>query len=674
MAVVISQSQNEIADMRDAGFDILPHRKRMAEEDLGERFKDPDDPLRLVFVCAMWMTGFDVPSCSTIYLDRPMRNHSLMQTIARANRVFPEKENGLIVDYVGVFRHLEAALAIYAADRDGGEGLEIIRDKSALVDELEVEIGELTTFCNRWDVDLDALARAEGFEFIALRDASVEALLVDDVTRRAYLERSDAVRRLFAAILPDPSATAHVRVVGVARNLAETIRSLDPAPDLSHVSGPVQDLLDRSVGAEEYVIRAAADGADGETLVDLNTIDFNALAARLAGRKRSSVQRLMGELGTRVNEAARRNPTRLDLVEQLRKLIDEYNADSLNVDEMLRRLQALSLGLSGEEQRTAREGLSEPELAVFDLLTKPDPVLSDEQRDEVKRVARKLMDHIQDRLVLDWRRKAETREAARGLVKDILDELPDAYDPPLWERKADLVFNHIFASYYDNGHSVYEAPGAPARAMSSASETKAGTELVDVDTITETVLERIKGDRDFAELVAGQLRGDKAFFAVPTEELIATEETFEVEFKSTARWNLHEGCKDGRMEDAVVKTIAGFLNTDGGTLFIGVGDDGTPIGLSHDLPLVKPANADGLVNWLTTHLINALRHPAVMRTRTRIDQLSGGEVCRIDVARSSNPVFARMGDGAEEFWVRMNNSTRNLPPMEAEEYIRDHWD
>ena len=104
------------------GLDIAPHRKRMLDEDLDERFKDPDDPFRLVFVCAMWMTGFDVPSCSTIYLDRPMRNHTLMQTIARANRVFPEKENGLIVDYVGVFRHLEAALAIYAAARDGEDG------------------------------------------------------------------------------------------------------------------------------------------------------------------------------------------------------------------------------------------------------------------------------------------------------------------------------------------------------------------------------------------------------------------------------------------------------------------------------------------------------------------------------------------------------------------------
>ena len=359
---------------------------------------------------------------------------------------------------------------------------------------------------------------------------------------------------------------------------------------------------------------------------------------------------------------------------QLRKLIDEYNAGSFNVDEMLRRLQVLSRDLSAQEQRTASEGLSEPELAVFDLLTKPDPTLTDDQRDEVKRVARKLMAHIQDRLVLDWRRKAQTREAARVLVKDVLNELPDPYDSEVWERKADMVFNHIFASYYDDGGSVYEDDAAGVEALATTKEAPSATAgAVDVGEVTETVLGRIKGDREFAELVAEHLRGDKAFFAIPSEDLIAKEETFEVEFKSTARWNLQEGCKDKRMEDAVVKTIAGFLNADGGTLFIGVGDDRQIIGLGYDLTLVKPANADGLVNWLTTHLIGALKLPAVMRTRTRIDKVAGDAICRIDVARSSVPVVARMSDRDEVFWVRANNSTRNLPEPEVAEYVRDHW-
>ena len=160
----------------EAGLDIRRIAQRMFKEDLDERFKDPDDPFRLVFVCAMWMTGFDVPSCSTIYLDRPMRNHTLMQTIARANRVFPEKENGLIVDYVGVFRHLEAALAVYAAARDGeqasgdhprqvGAGRRA-RGRDRRADRPSASAGTSTSTLS---------PDAEGFEFIALRDASVES-------------------------------------------------------------------------------------------------------------------------------------------------------------------------------------------------------------------------------------------------------------------------------------------------------------------------------------------------------------------------------------------------------------------------------------------------------------------------------------------------------------------
>src|SRR2546421_10337369 len=119
MAVWVSQDQNEVKMFRDKGFVILPHRRRMVREQLDEKFKDPDAPLRIVFVCAMWMTGFAVPTLSTIYLDKPMRNHTLMQTIARANRVFLDKANGLIVDYVGVFRDLQKALAIYGSGSGG---------------------------------------------------------------------------------------------------------------------------------------------------------------------------------------------------------------------------------------------------------------------------------------------------------------------------------------------------------------------------------------------------------------------------------------------------------------------------------------------------------------------------------------------------------------------------
>ena len=144
MAVVVSPGQNEVEQMKQLGVDIVPHRKRMNEEPLDEKFKDPADPLRLAFVCAMWLTGFDAPSCSTIYLDKPMRNHTLMQTIARANRVYPGKMSGLIVDYANVFASLERALAIYGKGK-GGETP--VRDKKALAQELRQAVADATGFC-----------------------------------------------------------------------------------------------------------------------------------------------------------------------------------------------------------------------------------------------------------------------------------------------------------------------------------------------------------------------------------------------------------------------------------------------------------------------------------------------------------------------------------------------
>ena len=156
MALIVSPGQNEIEQMKKLGLDIVPHRKRMNESQppLDEKFKDPDDPLRLVFVCAMWLTGFDAPSCSTVYLDKPMRNHTLMQTIARANRVFPGKHSGVIVDYANVFASLEKALAIYGAGKDGKNP---VKDKKKLVEELRKAVDAAVLFCANRGVVLAAI-------------------------------------------------------------------------------------------------------------------------------------------------------------------------------------------------------------------------------------------------------------------------------------------------------------------------------------------------------------------------------------------------------------------------------------------------------------------------------------------------------------------------------------
>lgn len=390
MAVVVSQGQNELKMLDDLGLDIRPHRERMNREDLAERFKDAEDPLQLVFVCAMWMTGFDAPSVSTVYLDRPMRNHTLMQTIARANRIFPEKDNGLIVDYVGVFRNLEKALAIYGAASAGESPIEII---DALAGELDQAVADLIAFCAGVGVDLPAMRDADGFDHIAKRDAAVEALLVGEETRNDFIAQARQVRKLFKALLPNPRAAAQQRNVAAIRVLHERIVEVTrpPEADVSAVRDAVDALLDRSVGAEEYVIRAAAEGVKPDPLINLSLIDFEGLRAKFAGRKRAETDRLAQLLRQQAIGAATRNPTRYELVERIEQLISEYNAGSVNIDEYLRRLIELSKTLTEEENRAVREDLTEEELAIFDLLTQPEPVLTAEERQTVKASAKKLL-------------------------------------------------------------------------------------------------------------------------------------------------------------------------------------------------------------------------------------------------------------------------------------------
>jgi len=672
MAVVISQGQNEIGTLDKLGLDIRPHRARMNNEDLAEKFKAADDRLRLVFVCAMWMTGFDAPSVSTIYLDRPMRNHTLMQTIARANRVFPDKDNGLIVDYIGVFRNLEKALAIYGAANADGDSP--IQDLDALVETLNDSVDALVGLCASNGVDLLAVRNAKGFAHIALRDAAVENLLADESTRTSFLAAAGHVRKLFKALLPDPKAAAQQHTVAAIRVLAERVADVSrpPKADLDTISDAVDALLDRSVGAEEYVIRAAAEGSEPDPLIDLSQIDFDRLAAAFAGRKRAETGRLAALLKQRAVAAATRNPTRYDLVQRIEELIADYNAGSVNIDEYLRRLIELSKTLTDEEHRAVTEGLTEEELAVFDLLTRPEPTLTDTERDVVKASAKRLLAHLHDKLVLDWRRRAATTADVRVTIRDVLDaDLPaDPYPPDIFDIKVQAVFDHVITAYGDDGSSVYSGDRVEAATTGAGVATLTAP---DIASIADSVVERIRTDAEFASRVADQLGLPGGAALRTVEEILTNDEDFAVEFKSTARWDLREGKPNKAMEDVVVKTIAGFLNTDGGTLLVGVDDSGAVLGLDHDYDRVQPKNGDGFVNWLTTHLINALGHPPVTRVRARITVHDGKQICRVDVARHSEPVWAKTSKAERALFARFNNSTRAVPVAEADAYVSLRW-
>ncbi|MBI4454776.1 MAG: type I restriction endonuclease subunit R [Acidobacteria bacterium] len=462
MAVVISQSQNEIEEMKKKGLDILPHRQRMVKQDLDRKFKNADDPFRIVFVCAMWMTGFDVPCCSTIYLDKPMRNHTLMQTIARANRVFRDKVNGLIVDYVGVFRNLQKALAIYGSGHGGtiGGGETPVLSKDRLVELLRAAIERVEAFCSDHGVNADKIREAVKFERVRLIKDAAEAIMVNDQTKRQFLFMvSDAVR-LFRAILPDPRGNEFLERRNVVAVIAERIKSLAPQADISGVMDDVEKLLDRSVAAEAYVIGHQSGEEKEERYVDLSQIDFEALKERFAvSRKRTETERLRSLVEQTLEKMLRMNRTRVDFRDRLQKMLDEYNSGAINVEIFFKQLLEFAKELNVEEKRAISESLTEEELAIFDLLTKPEMDLTQKERGQLKKVAKDLLGTLKsEKLILDWRKRQQSRAQVLVAIQDVLDKgLPEKFGPELFNGKCELIYQHVYDSYPGEGRGVYAA-------------------------------------------------------------------------------------------------------------------------------------------------------------------------------------------------------------------------
>jgi type I restriction enzyme R subunit len=444
MAVIVSVGQNEKDDMAAKGLDIVPHRRRMNTEDMEEKFKDPDDPFRLVFLCAMWLTGFDAPSCSTVYLDKPMKNHTLMQTIARANRVCGDKEAGLIVDYVGVFRNLQKALAIYA--RGTGSGEMPIKDKAALLAELEKALNSVRAFAGARGVHPAAIIKEKGLaQLKAIADAT-DALLGTDAQKQAYLRLEAQAWKLYMAVLPDPRAAPLAAEMAVLHVLANRLRSLTKPADVSAIMGDIETLLDESIIG--HAIRAPITD-DFTGLFDLRAIDFAKLSAAFRkGQKRTQVQLLRAKVEQQLGDMIRRNPTRSDLLERFQTMIAEYNAGSASVEQLFEQLLDFIRTMSDEEQRAVREGLDEEELAIFDLLTRPEPKLTKAQEVEVKAVARRLLDKLKrEKLILDWRLKENAKAGVRQTIREEYDELPEVYDRRLWEEKVERTFQFMFERY-----------------------------------------------------------------------------------------------------------------------------------------------------------------------------------------------------------------------------------
>ncbi|MBW4608203.1 MAG: type I restriction endonuclease subunit R [Hassallia sp. WJT32-NPBG1] len=458
MAVVISQSQNEVEAFQKKELDITPHRKRLVGESpaLDEKFKDPSHPLRIIFVCAMWMTGFDVPSCSTIYLDKPMKNHSLMQTIARANRVFPGKVNGLIVDYIGVFRDLQKALAIYGSASGGGikEEDTPVKAKTALVAQLREAIAQTTTFCTQKGIDFAVLESVQGFARTKFWADAVESIIINDDAKKTYLSLAGNANKLYKAILPDSAANEFTAINAHLQTIKDQILAEVPEVDVSEVMEQVSELLDLSITAGEFVITESH-----SQRIDLSQIDFAALKNKFSSSEyqRTETEKLKTAIAQKLQQMVRLNKTRINYLDKFQQMIAEYNADSRNVQIFFNDLINFAQKLSVEDKRAIAQNLIEEELAIFDLLTKPEIKLTKQEEQEVKQVARELLKTLkEEKLVLDWKKRQQTRASVEVTIKDSLDKLPQSYSAELYEQKCQSVYQHIYENYSGQG-SIYDA-------------------------------------------------------------------------------------------------------------------------------------------------------------------------------------------------------------------------
>jgi type I restriction enzyme R subunit len=448
VAVVFSSAQNEIADFKEKSFDITPHRLRMNREDLETKFKNPADPLKIVIVCSMWLTGFDVPGLATIYLDKPMKNHTLMQTIARANRVFPGKTNGLIVDYIGVFRNLQKALAVYAIG--SGDSEMPIQSKEKLVENLRLSLAEGEKFCAELGISISSIEEAESLEKLSLIESAVDEIISTEEIKNKFLGLSYQCVKLFGAILPDRQANQFFSKVKTFRVLADRVRILTKKDvNVEDIIDKIENILDDSIEADGYRIKEDA------KITDLSKIDFEKLRAYFNKNKKNiETEKLRQSIEQKLKELIKLNPMRLHLSEKFQKLIEEYNSGAKNIEEFFNELMKFAQALNEEDKRNLKEGLSEEELAIFDLLYKVD--LSDKERKQIKKAAKDILEKLNNKLVIDWRKKQQARADVKVTIDNILySELPESYSTGEYQMKIDLVYRHVYDSYWGEGNSVY---------------------------------------------------------------------------------------------------------------------------------------------------------------------------------------------------------------------------
>jgi type I restriction enzyme R subunit len=450
--IIISEAQNEVADFKKWGFDIIPHRALMKQGfemangervDVENAFKNPKHPFRVAIVCAMWLTGFDVESLATLYIDKPMKAHALMQAIARANRVYPGKDFGLIVDYNGMLKSLREALAQYALGDEGTGQDEIVAPIEERVQALLEAIEATEAHLRDLGFDPAKLRGSSGFARIKLLADAVDAVYSSDDSKNRFEILARQVFIRFRALITEPTAFAYAERHD---NIEAIYKKLTERRDTADVTELLKE-LHRIVNEAIRTQRPGEDQAEGLTF-DLSQIDFEKLREEFAKKvhhKATALQDIRDIVEQRLAEMLARNPTRMDYQQKYEEIVAEYNRekDRVTVEETFRRLIQLMNTLDEEQKRAVQEGLNEDELAVFDLLKKED--LGKAERERVKQASRTLLQSIKTRLAeLDrfWEKEQTKADLEVFILDEVYASLPT---PPFTAEEKQLVASNVYS-------------------------------------------------------------------------------------------------------------------------------------------------------------------------------------------------------------------------------------
>ena len=449
MAVVISQEQNEIQTFKKWGLDIKYHREKMEKRKLDKEFKDAKNPFRVVFVCAMWLTGFDVKCLSCLYLDKPLKAHTLMQTIARANRVAEGKSNGLIIDYVGIVKALRKALADYTANVGGQGGSDPTVDKDLLIKRILETIEKTKDYLKTKDYDLQNLIDALGFEKLTQLQAAANAVCGSVEDKKSFTTYASELKRLM-------KYTDRDEVTGAPRKEYEAIAAIYAELQKKRKHVDTTDLMvEINQIISEYVDVEPAPSGDTEAgkRFDISEIDFDLLRREFAKSKtKNLIMRDLEEvIQQKLDSLLFTNPNRMNYYERYQEIIENYNSeqDRATIEKTFMDLMDLANSMDEEEKRYVREGFSsDEELSMYDMLFRDD--LDKQDIKKLKEVSVSLLQKIKAKIAeLDhWTDKQETKAEVDNLIRDILwNDLPEAYDEISISAYRQKIYEYVYTRY-----------------------------------------------------------------------------------------------------------------------------------------------------------------------------------------------------------------------------------